>query len=144
LRRAVFEGRKKEFREFAAHKNIPDPGDPETFAKSKINWKEIDDTRSEQAAMLQWYRSLLTLRRERPELTDGDLRKVHVTFDEKERWLVMRRDAVQVMCNLGKDEQKLPVDVGAKVLLASEHGIALGWGHITLPAMSVAILELNG
>jgi maltooligosyltrehalose trehalohydrolase len=146
LRRAVFEGRKKEFREFAAHDNIPDPGDPQTFEKSKINWNELDNPRSEQAAMLNWYKSLLQLRRERSSLREGDLRKTHVTFDEKERWLSMQRGELQVVCNLSDGQRMVVVHPSSWIELSSEFNVTLVGDQLTLPPMSVAILEtkVNG
>jgi maltooligosyltrehalose trehalohydrolase len=141
LRRAVFEGRKKEFREFAKLENIPDPADPMTFERSKIKWTEIEDERSEHASMLRWYKSLLKLRRERTSLTEGDLKKTHVTFDEKERWLSMERGEILVVCNLSEYEREHVVNAASWIELASEFNVELVDGTLTLPPMSVAILE---
>ncbi len=44
LARATAEGRKREFAEHGWDADeIPDPQDPETFQRSKLNWDEIDD-----------------------------------------------------------------------------------------------------
>jgi maltooligosyltrehalose trehalohydrolase len=110
LRHAVSAGRKKEFVAFGWGEEIPDPEDPETFEMSKIHWHEIEEPRSEQAAMLRWYKSLLQLRRERSSLTEGDLKKTHVTFDEKEKWLSMQRGEIQVVCNFSGAERRIAVD----------------------------------
>src|SRR5690606_29841642 len=80
LRQAVTEGRRREFAHFRAFSDpaslgrIPDPCDPETFLRSKLDWASFaqDDARRWQACY-QW---LIGLRRERiqpwlPLLADG-------------------------------------------------------------------------
>jgi maltooligosyltrehalose trehalohydrolase len=141
LRHAVSAGRKKEFVAFGWGEEIPDPEDPETFEMSKIHWHEIEEPRSEQAAMLRWYKSLLQLRRERSSLTEGDLKKTHVTFDEKEKWLSMQRGEIQVVCNFSGAERRIAVDPSSWIELASEFSVTLIGDTLTLPPMSVAILE---
>lgn len=60
LQKAVTEGRRKEFESFSGFGNeIPDPQDPATYEKSKLNW-EITPPRQE---MLEWYRQLIALRK---------------------------------------------------------------------------------
>jgi maltooligosyltrehalose trehalohydrolase len=58
LRKAVTEGRRKEFKDFD-FSEVPDPQDPATFQRSKLNWQL---TRGENL-MLHWYASLIDLRR---------------------------------------------------------------------------------
>jgi maltooligosyltrehalose trehalohydrolase len=68
LRQAVTNGRRKEFAHFsafsdpAARSRIPDPCDPDTFARSKLDWPAFahDEARRWQA----YYQSLILLRRE--------------------------------------------------------------------------------
>jgi 1,4-alpha-glucan branching enzyme/maltooligosyltrehalose trehalohydrolase len=63
---AVTEGRRREFagfREFAdpaARARIPDPNDPATFKRCKLNWDCMDKPKHK--AWLEHYRSLLALR----------------------------------------------------------------------------------
>jgi maltooligosyltrehalose trehalohydrolase len=59
LQRAVSEGRRNEFKDFD-FKNVPDPQDPATFERSRLNWELACDDNS----MLAWYRRLLELRRQ--------------------------------------------------------------------------------
>ncbi|HEY0307909.1 MAG TPA: malto-oligosyltrehalose trehalohydrolase, partial [Acidobacteriaceae bacterium] len=101
MRRAVSEGRKREFAAFGWTGEVPDPESPETFSRSKLNWHELDSQQSENdhRSMLEWYRKLLALRREQPALHSADLRRVQVNFEEMGRWLVMTRDNIQVVCN---------------------------------------------
>jgi maltooligosyltrehalose trehalohydrolase len=60
LQRAVREGRRQEFKDFDfAQIEVPDPQDPATFERSKLNWQLTQG----ENPMLDWYRSLLALRR---------------------------------------------------------------------------------
>ena len=67
---AVREGRRREFAAFeafsdeAARAAIPDPNDPETFARSRIDWT-LPEEDEDAAATLERTRMLLRLRRER-------------------------------------------------------------------------------
>lgn len=58
IRRAVTEGRRKEFSEFE-WTEVPDPQDRTTFERSRLTWEWSDS----QKEMLNWYRELLRLRR---------------------------------------------------------------------------------
>jgi maltooligosyltrehalose trehalohydrolase len=59
LRKAVSEGRRSEFKDFDFIE-VPDPEDPQTFGRSKLTWANAAENRE----MLEWYRKLLTLRKE--------------------------------------------------------------------------------
>ena len=64
----VTEGRRHEFRDFDAFRDpatlsaIPDPQQPETFLRSRLNWQEID--RTPHGQVLRLYQRLIALRRE--------------------------------------------------------------------------------
>ena len=64
---AVTRGRREEFASFKRFKDpamqatIPDPGDPATFAASKLRWDEID--RPPHSEWLAFYRKLLAIRK---------------------------------------------------------------------------------
>ena len=66
---AVAKGRRAEFARFAAFADeadlarIPDPNDPATFARSRLDWSELDAT--EHAAWHDYHRALLALRHRR-------------------------------------------------------------------------------
>jgi maltooligosyltrehalose trehalohydrolase len=131
--------------EFADHgwstAEIPHPQDPETFLRSKLDWKEPE--REEHAALLEWYRRLITLRRTRPELTDPRLDQVSVRYDETDNWLVVSRGRLRVAVNLADDRQEIPLDgTPLSMLLASRPGFVYRDGVIELEAESVAIVEL--
>ncbi len=60
LQHAVREGRKQEFKDFDfANDAVPDPQDPATFERSKLNWQLTQG----ENPMLDWYTSLLALRK---------------------------------------------------------------------------------
>jgi len=58
LQQAVREGRKQEFKDFD-FEEVPDPQDPATFERSKLNWQLTQG----ENPMLDWYTSLLALRK---------------------------------------------------------------------------------
>jgi len=72
LGRKVTEGRRKEFKQFAAFSDpkmrarIPDPQAPATFQASRLNWDERE--REPHASVLRLYRALLQLRQSEPAL----------------------------------------------------------------------------
>lgn len=156
LGRAVSEGRRNEFRAFGWDPTqVPDPQDPETFRRSKLDWGEL--TREPHDELLAWHERLLRLRREHPELRSGRLDEVRVTFDEAERWLVVFRRTIAVAINLGQHRVRIPLAHGARpsagpeteprVLLASSecHPVNLSRDEASLeldPAC-VAIVSLG-
>ena len=106
---------------------MPDPQDPETFLRSKLDWAQPG--REPYRSLLDWYRSLLALRRARPELTDPRLDQVRVDFDEDARWLLVHRGALRIAANLGAEPVSIPVGSGTaatrRVLLGSDQGISV-------------------
>ncbi|ANS29277.1 Malto-oligosyltrehalose trehalohydrolase [Rhodococcus opacus] len=114
LARATAEGRKAEFAEHGwSTDDVPDPQDPETFERSKLDWDEL--VREPHARLLDCYRSLLHLRRDRAELTDPWLENLSVDYDEAEQWIVVHRGALRLACNLGAEPVSVPVG-GSPVL----------------------------
>ena len=114
LARATAEGRKAEFAEHGwSTDDVPDPQDPQTFERSKLDWDEL--VREPHARLLDCYRSLLHLRRERAELTDPWLENLSVDYDEAEQWIVVHRGALRLACNLGAEPVSVPVG-GSPVL----------------------------
>lgn len=98
LGRAVSEGRRREFAAFGwAPEDVPDPQDPATFERSKLDWAEVG--KSPHAELLDWHRELLALRREH-RLHEGGFASVDVRYDEDEGWFVLDRGSVRVECNL--------------------------------------------
>ena len=116
---AVRDGRRREFAAFGWDPaSIPDPQDPQTAASAVLDWGEPEQ--GGPAEILDWWRTLLRLRRERPELTDGRLDRVRVEFDDAAGWLVLRRGGVAVGVNLGARPCAVPVGSGRPVLTYPE------------------------
>lgn len=141
LARAVSEGRKREFAAFGwKPEEIPDPQDPATFQRSKLNWDELDNEPHQ--SLLQWFRRLIQLRFRFSELRDGKLERVEVAYDEKEKWLVMTRAPISVALNLDSIVRPVPVGkLGSRsLLIASDPEIALKAEAVELTPDSVAII----
>jgi maltooligosyltrehalose trehalohydrolase len=76
LQKAVSEGRRREFKDFD-FREVPDPQDPATFERSRLNWADADND------MLEWYRRLLDLRRELVIDCPGERRSPEVLKSER-------------------------------------------------------------
>jgi maltooligosyltrehalose trehalohydrolase len=125
----------------AGSRGLPDPQDPATFERSRLDWAEPDkDTHRE---VLEWYQHLLVLRRARAELTDGRLDRVHCAYDEAARWFVVYRGQLAIAANLSGRRQTVPLQ-GAPtgVLLSSAGGFVFRPGEIDLAPESVAIVPI--
>jgi maltooligosyltrehalose trehalohydrolase len=147
LAAAVSAGRKSEF---AAHgwgpAEIPDPQDKETFLRSKLDW--IQPEREPYLSMLTWYRALLALRRDWPELTDPRLDRVRADYDEQARWLLITRGRLRVAANLGDSVARIPLTPDANgsspaLLIASDEGVTAESKAISLPPASFAVVDLE-
>ncbi len=112
LGRAVSEGRRREFAAFGwKPEDVPDPQDPATFERSKLDWAEPGT--SPHAELLEWHRRLVALRREH-RLHEGGFASVDVRYDEDGRWFVLDRGPLKVLCNLGGSAAEIEgVRVGA-------------------------------
>jgi maltooligosyltrehalose trehalohydrolase len=125
---------------------VPDPQDPATFERSRLDWAELDlDAQGEHASILAFYQRLIRLRRELPELTDPWLDAVTVAYDDDKRWIAVHRGSVVILANLAAGEQRLPTpEPVVDVLLASAEGFMFDADGMTLPGESVAIARLSG
>ena len=136
LAEAVERGRKAEFAEHGwGESEVPNPQDPQTFQRSKLDWSELD--KPSHRALLDVYRRLIALRREVSDLTDPRLDRVTVCYDEDARWLVVYRgDRHAVAVNLADTTQPIPLTTPPARTLFGD------WPGGALPPHSVAILEL--
>jgi maltooligosyltrehalose trehalohydrolase len=136
LARATAEGRKAEFAEHGWDADeVPDPQDPETFQRSKLDWAEVGGG----AHIRLWnvYRDLIALRHREPDLTDPWLDDLRIEYDEEQRWIVMHRAALAIACNLGEASATVPV-TGTVVLAWDEPTV----GEATeLPGHSFVVLR---
>ena len=120
---------------------LPDPQDVATYERSRLDWTELGEPHR---SVLEWYRSLIELRKSWPELTDGRLDAVDVTLDETARWIVVRRGRVAVACNLAGERQHIPLPATAtSTLLASTTDVDRRGATLLLGPESVAVLGLG-
>jgi len=134
---ATVEGRKAEFADHGWNADdIPDPQDPQTFLRSKLNWDESGA--GEHARLRRVYRDLIALRHNDADMSDPWLEHLTVDYDEDERWITVHRGGLRIACNLGAEPVTVPV--------AGE--VVLAWGDpkvdtdsTRLPAHSFAILR---
>jgi maltooligosyltrehalose trehalohydrolase len=142
LAKAVREGRCREFAAFGwKPEETADPQAQETFEQSKLKWKEISEPPYHE--ILEWHKKLIQLRRVEPEFSDDDFKNIHTKHDEKNRWLVVERKSISIVCNFSGFPQHIPIRQGPqKILLASEKETPITNGFLDLPAESVAVLKL--
>lgn len=140
LGKATAEGRIHEFERMGWDPAVvPDPQDPETFRRSKLNWAEAST--GDHARLLALYRSLTALRREYPDLAGLGFAETDVTFDDDAGWLRFRRGSVEVLLNFSS-EAALLENVGGTVLLSTDDAAQPQGGSLSLPAWSAAIVRL--
>jgi maltooligosyltrehalose trehalohydrolase len=107
LAEAVRRGRRAEFAAFGWAADVPDPNDPATFERSKLDWSRAG------GPVLELWRDLLRLRREVPAL--GNCRRDLATSraDRGRRLVTLERSdpsgsRALVVANLGDRPQALP------------------------------------
>lgn len=81
---------------------VPDPQDPDTFTRSRLNWAEAAEGTHER--MLTLYRRLAELRRAHPDFTDPRFERIQVVFDEDGRWLHLRRGRTLIAAHFGEGD----------------------------------------
>jgi maltooligosyltrehalose trehalohydrolase len=96
LGRRVTEGRRQEFSAFkafadsSAHAAIPDPQDPETFARSRLRWDEVQH--GPHAGVLRLYQRLIEIRKTSDVIRATTEERYDVrTLDEHALMLTLRR-----------------------------------------------------
>ncbi len=140
LRRATSEGRRREFADHGwAPGDVPDPSEPQTFYRSRLDWSSIDEGPD---GLLAWYRRLIELRREEPDLRDGRREHTACTYDQDARTFVLRRRDLLVVCNLDPIEATVTIEgTPVEVLASSATGFSYGPGLVTLAGESVIVIR---
>jgi maltooligosyltrehalose trehalohydrolase len=137
LARATAEGRKKEFADHGWDAaEIPDPQDPQTFQRSKLDWSELNT--DEHAKLLRVYQELIALRRSEPDLADSRLDRLVIDYNEKTRWITIRRGRLTIAGNLGAEPAIVPY--AGELVLASDSP-SIGDESTELAPHSFAILR---
>jgi maltooligosyltrehalose trehalohydrolase len=144
LATTVRTGRREEFAAFGWRpEDVPDPQAAATFERSRLDWSERD--RGDHACLLEWYRRLVALRRQVPQLMRGELSEISVDHDDEAGWLVTSHGSVAVVVNLGDREQHVPLRQPVlDVLLSSREGFVFDARGISLAPESVAVVVTAG
>ncbi len=137
---AVQNGRRREFAGHGwAENDVPDPQDPETFQRSKLDWAEPEKPAHRE--MLDVYRTLIALRKSRADLSEPRLDRVQVWHGNQ--FVVMRRGDCVVAANLAPVAQRISLRaVPRGVLLATEPGTILTRDVAELPPESAVVVSL--
>ncbi|NYE20139.1 maltooligosyltrehalose trehalohydrolase [Microbacterium immunditiarum] len=145
LGEATAKGRIAEFARMGWDESVvPDPQDPETFRRSKLDWSEA--SAGDHARLLDLYRALARLRGERPELTDPSFTSLGAELvggegtDAAHRAFRLRRGAVEILVNLTEEDISFAAPPGSRVLLATGLAVHDEGGAIALPSDSAVVL----
>jgi maltooligosyltrehalose trehalohydrolase len=109
LGRLVAEGRAREFSSFDWQGEVPNPQDPGTFLRSKLDWRELND--AQHADLLDWHRELIRLRKWKTSAVAARA-KPAVKFDEDSLWLTYVHGGVLAVFNFAERAQRVPVPAG--------------------------------
>jgi maltooligosyltrehalose trehalohydrolase len=138
---AVREGRRREFAALGwPTVDFPDPTDPATFERSKLDWSELD--RSAHRELFDWHRQLIQLRRQVWAFTTGRLDYTTAACDEAQEWLRIERGSITIVCNFAREPRVVPIAADSLDVpyLASKSGWERSNGSVTLPSESVLVL----
>ena len=143
LGRATAAGRIKEFERMGWDPDtVPDPQDPETFRRSKLDWSELES--GVHARVLAAYQRLTQLRRTVPALTDPSFGAISCTVDEDSRVFTMRRGEVLMAVNFGDQPVDLPVGDDLALLFRTPSLPTLSGDRLHLPVHAGALLAPAG
>ena len=141
MARSVSEGRKREFAGFGfAGQDVPDPEDRRTFERSRLPWNEA--SAGAHAAMFEWTKALIRLRRSSRALQDGDRSRLQVRSDAEKRWLWMRRGEFRIVANVAaQDSLLLPLEEGEEIVTSSRETVCIEPANLNMPAMTLVVLR---
>ncbi len=155
LGEATAKGRLAEFTRMGWDESaVPNPQDPQTFARSTLDWDEIatvdPDTGIDHTRLLQLYRDLAALRRARPELTDPSFASLRAMSGEgatgrpDERAFALGHGDVSVLVNLTRDPVSWDVAPGRRILLSTDDEAELLRGEVVVPPDAAAVVGPAG
>jgi maltooligosyltrehalose trehalohydrolase len=138
IAQATREGRRAEFGSHGWDESeVPDPQDPATFERSKLDWSERE--REPHGRLLAWYRDLIALRRAEPALRDPRLGNPDVTWSD--RRLRVGRGRFELLVNLGDEPWRVEVDPGTELALAWTPDLAVAESALDLPPHTPVLLR---
>ena len=138
LGRVTAEGRIAEFARMGWDPSVvPDPQDPQTFERSKLDWSELSHGRH--ARLLATYRHLAHLRRRLPELTDPAFASLSAAADEETRLFTLRRGGLLIAVNFG--EAPVTLAEQGEVLFTTPTPATVSDGTTSLPPHAGLLLR---
>ncbi|WP_299091056.1 malto-oligosyltrehalose trehalohydrolase [uncultured Microbacterium sp.] len=140
LAAATAAGRKAEFAAMGWDESVvPDPNDPATFLRSKLDWAEIDT--EPHTELLALYRRLAQLRRAYPGFTDPRAvsRGASVADAIGGRVYELERGAARVLVNLSEAPWNVALRAGETVWLATEALEAASGTLVIVPDSAVIV-----
>ncbi|ALN14205.1 malto-oligosyltrehalose trehalohydrolase [Acidipropionibacterium acidipropionici] len=140
----VTAGRRQEFAGTGWAGEVPDPEDPATFASARLCWDERGD--AGHARMLAWYRRLLELRRDVPELRSADLSLIRVTSPDDDT-VVMTRGEFAVIATRAAGATTVDLagltGPGAPDVLAGWRPATITGTTVTIDGPGAAVLQAH-
>ncbi|RMB62394.1 malto-oligosyltrehalose trehalohydrolase [Tessaracoccus antarcticus] len=133
----VTQGRAREFARMGWDRPVPDPQAETTMAEAVLRW----DERSEpaHARMLDWYRTLIRIRHEQPDVLNPRLSQTTLEKNDDDT-IVMRRGRVVVAATRATD-RTVELDLGSvEKVLASWTPLEDGAGANSLPGGAIIAL----
>jgi maltooligosyltrehalose trehalohydrolase len=110
LGEAVAKGRLEEFAEMEWDtSDVPNPQDPQTFTRSKLDWSEPGAPGH--AELLALNTELLRIRRSYPHLTDPRFDHGHATADDAQGWLRVERGDIVIVANFSDTPSEVEVEL---------------------------------
>jgi maltooligosyltrehalose trehalohydrolase len=148
LAEAVRKGRTEEFARFAWQGAVPDPGEPATFVRSRLNHPLAGAPRHRE--LYQYYRRWLSLRRAHGALGAHGKERSRASVDAKGAVLTLARDAaagpgVRLVANLTSEPRPAPtVPADWRLVLDSDDPRFAGQGRPALAAYQLLLYEVPG
>jgi maltooligosyltrehalose trehalohydrolase len=116
---------------------VPDPQDPATFLRSKLDWAEL--TRSPHRELLELHRELIALRHREPEFADPRFDMLSAEWDDGVGWFALHLGGLEILVNLGQEPWSSPG--AARLLLATTPAVSAGDFGVQLPPDCAAIVR---
>jgi maltooligosyltrehalose trehalohydrolase len=139
LGRVTAEGRLAEFERMGWDPAVvPDPQDPATYERSKLDWSELEGGRH--AVLLATYRRLAELRRTLPGLTDPAFGDLRAEADDDTRVFTLLRSDLLLAVNFG--EAPATVQARGDLLFTTPTAATATEGGLLLPPHAGALIRL--
>jgi len=135
LGRATAEGRIAEFARMGWDpESVPDPQDPETFERSRLDWSERD--REPHARLLRLHRELIALRRRESAFRTARFADLSAEADDDAGRFLLRIGDLEIRVNFGADAW---ATAAGELLLGTREDVR----DVVLPPDSAAVVRMH-